>query len=231
MSQPTGGRSEIATLWGIGSYQVGDELVTFPVAETDLQRDMETARKNLETLGVTRGSRALVTSMLAEAAQYWPVQIGLLMAGTQMSCADASRFDAFRTRMFLHGPRYDVAIGISSNVLTGLDDLGEPIGALFSVVPVVAARNEAVERLRAAGVPARLWLHVGPTIAVECEAGAGAHIDGDEWAVEADGDEVRITARKERAARIVGDRTGLRADIAREPCRCGRLDVRLLPRP
>jgi len=218
-----------ATLWGIGSYRVGDEFVTFPVADADLQRDMATANKNLATLGVERGARALVTSMLAEAAQYWPVQIGLLMAGTQMSCADASRFDAFRTRMFLRGPTYDTAIGISGAVLDGLDDLDVPIGELFSVVPVVAARAEAVERLRAAGVPARLWLHVGPTIAVECDVGAGAHIDADEWAVEADSDEIRITARNPRAATIDAAPTGLRATVLTDPCACGRADARILP--
>ena len=217
-------------LWGIGSYAVDDELVTFPVADADLQRDMRTASKNLATLGVERGSRALVTSMLAEAAQYWPVQIGLLMAGTQMSCADASRFDAFRTRMFLRGPSYDTAIGISGAVLDGLADLEQPLGELFSVVPVVAARAEAVERLRADGIPARLWLHVGPTIAVECTPGAGAHVDDDEWAVASDGGEIRITARNPRAAMIDGARTGVRAEVLTDPCACGRTDVRLLPR-
>ncbi|MGH9026022.1 MAG: hypothetical protein ACRDWD_07895 [Acidimicrobiia bacterium] len=220
-----------STLWGIGSYRVGDDLVTFPVSEDDLQRDILTAQKNLSSLGVERGKRALVTSMLAEGAQYWPVQIGLLMAGTQMSCADASRSDAFRTRMFLNGPTYDVAVGISGDVLDGLLDLDASLGELFGRVPVVAARSDAIGRLRDAGVEARLWLHVGPTIAVECDTGGGAHVDGEEWRVESDGGEVRVSARNVRAARIDGVPTGVRAEIVGEPCGCGRADVRLVPTP
>lgn len=216
-------------LWGVGSYRVDGELVAFPVSEADLQRDVATAQKNLASLGVERGMRALVTSMLAEGAQYWPVQIGLLMTGTQMSCADASRFDAFRTRMFLNGPHYDLAIGINGAVLDGLADLDAPLGDLFARVPVVAARAEAVGRLRAAGIDPRLWLHVGPTVAVECAARAGAHVDSDEWTVESDRGEVRITARRPRATRIEGVATGLRAEIVAEPCACGRADVRLAP--
>lgn len=215
-------------LWGIGSYRVGDDLVAFPVSEADLQRDIATGQKNLASLGVEQGMRALVTSMLAEGAQYWPLQIGLLMAGTQMSCADASRFDAFRTRMFLNGPRYDLALGISGDVLDGLADLDAPLGDLFARVPVVAARAEAIGRLRVAGVDARLWLHVGPTIAVECDARAGAHIDDDEWIVGSDGGELRITGRNPRAAAVDGVPTGVRAEIVTGPCECGRGDVRLV---
>jgi hypothetical protein len=218
-----------AALWGVGSFRVGDELRTYPVGEDDLQRDVATAQKNLTALGIERGMRVLVTSMLAEAAQYWPVQIALLMAGTQMSCADASRADAFRTGMFLRGPRYDAAVGISGDVLDGLADLGAPLGELFSSVPVIAARGEAAPRLRAAGLRPRSWLHVGPTIAVECDALAGAHVDGDEWDVESDGGEIRITARKPRAAPIDHQPTGLRAEVVIDACACGRTDARVVP--
>lgn len=222
--------TETGRLWGVGSYRVGADLVTFPVSEGDLQRDVATAQKNLASLGVERGMRALVTSMLAEAAQYWPVQIGLLMTGTQMSCADASRFDAFRTRMFLNGPHYDLAVGINGAVLDGLADLDASLGELFAPVPLVAARAEAIGRLRAAGIDPRLWLHVGPTIAVECAARAGAHVDSEEWEVEADGGEVRITARHPRAARIEDLATGLAAEIVADRCACGRADARLVLR-
>jgi hypothetical protein len=217
------------TLWGVGTYCVGDEVVTFPVGEDDLHRDIATAQKNLAALGLEPGMRALVTSMLAEAAQYWPVQIGLLMGGTQMSCADASRADAFRTNMFLHGPRYDAAVGISGDVLNGLDDLGVSLGELFSRVPVIAARAEAAPRLRDAGLQPRLWLHVGPTIAVECDARVGAHIDEDEWDVDSDGGEIRITAHKARAAPIDHQPTGLPAEIVTGRCECGRGDARIVP--
>ena len=50
-----------------------------------------------------------------------PLQIGLLMTQAQFSLADASRFDAFRTAMFLRAMHYDVVLGLNPEVLDGLD--------------------------------------------------------------------------------------------------------------
>jgi len=156
-------------LWGVGSYRVGDEILPYPVSQDDHGRDISSAMKALKSLGVHGESRALVLSMLSEAAQYWPLQIGLLMSQAQFSLADASRFDAFRTAMFLRAMHYDVVLGINTDVLDGLDDLGHAYDDVFGKVPVLAARAGAHERLRAAGLSPRWWLHLGPTVAVECD--------------------------------------------------------------
>ena len=218
-----------APLWGVGSFRVGDEIVAYPVAQEDHHRDIGGAPKALATLGVHERSRVLVLSMLSEAAQYWPLQIGLLMSQAQFSLADASRFDAFRTAMFLHAMHYDVVLGLNSDVLDGLDDLGHEYSEIFGSVEVLAARAGAHERLRDAGLAPRWWLHVGPTIAVECAALEGAHVDPDEWAVEVDGGEVLITANRPRAMTIDRLRTGVRAELVTSKCSCGRDDPRLVP--
>lgn len=218
-------------LWGVGSFRAGDAIVPYPVSQDDHARDISAATKAVGSLGIHDRSRALVLSMLSEAAQYWPVQIALLVAGAQFSLADASRFDAFRTAMFLRAMHYDVVLGINTEVLDGLDDLGCEHAEVLGAVPVLAARSGAYERLREAGLAPRWWLHVGPTIAVECEELAGAHIDADEWAVEADtAGEVLVTARNRRAARIDRQRTGVFGHIAAERCDCGRADPRVVPR-
>lgn len=217
-------------LWGVGSYSVGDEIVTYPVSPDDSRRDMGTAAKALASLGVQAGSRVLVVSMLSEAAQYWPVQIGLLMAQAQFSLADASRFDAFRTVMFIRAMHYDAVVGVNNDVLDGLDDLGTAYDEVFGPVGIVAARAGAHERLREAGLDPRWWLHVGPTIAVECRARAGAHVDGDEWSVQASaGGEVLVTARRARAATIDRQSTGVFGAVITDPCACGRDDPRVVP--
>ena len=218
-----------APLWGVGSFRVGDAIVPYPVSQEDHGRDIATAMKALKSLGIHDRSRALVLSMLSEAAQYWPVQIGLLVSKAQFSLADASRFDAFRTAMFLRAMHYDVVLGINTEVLDGLDDLGHAYPEVFNGVVVLAARSGAYERLRDAGLSPRWWLHVGPTVAVECDARAGAHIDGDEWSVEVQDGEVLVSARNERAASIHRLPTGIEAEIVTEPCTCGRSDPRIRP--
>ena len=219
-----------APLWAIGSFRVGDDMVTYPVSKDDNGRDIGGAAKALRSLGVGSHSRVLVVSMLSNAAQYWPVQIGLLMSQAQFSLADASRYDAFRTNMFLRAMHYDVVLGVNDDVLDGLDDLELGYPAVFADVPIVAADAGAHTRLRAAGLDPWWWLHLGPATAVECEAREGAHIDGREWAVEVGDDgELLVSARNERAATVERQRTGIDGTILTTPCPCGRDDARIVP--
>lgn len=216
-------------LWGVGTFRVGDEAVDFPVGTEDVARDVRSAERALGSLGVGGGSRVLVVSQLSEAAQYSPLLVALVSLGAQLSCAEATRFDAFRTEMFLRVLRYDAVVGVSADVLDGLADLGRPLAAVFAGVPVVAARAGAHGRLREAGVAARWWLHVGPTIAVECGRGAGAHVDGEEWEVEDEGGEILVSARRPRAAKVDRQRTWIPGTVLAEPCGCGRADPRIVP--
>ena len=219
-----------APLWGVGSFRVGDDIVTYPVSKDDNGRDIGGAAKALRSLGVDSHSRVLVVSMLSNAAQYWPVQIDLLMNQAQFSIADASRYDAFRTNMFLRAMHYDVVLGINEDVLDGLDDLSMSYTDVFADVPIVAAGAGAHARLRAAGLDPWWWLHLGPTTAVECAAREGAHIDGSEWAIEVgDGGEILVSASNERAATIERQRTGVHGTVLSARCSCGRDDARVVP--
>ncbi|MEX0666635.1 MAG: hypothetical protein WD598_17930 [Acidimicrobiia bacterium] len=218
-----------APLWGVGSFRVGDQMPAYAVSQDDHGRDISTAMKAVASLGLQKKKRALVLSMLSEAAQYWPVQIALLVSKAQFSLADASRFDAFRTAMFLRAMQYDVVLGINTDVLDGLDDLGHAYADIFAKVPVLSARAGAYERLRDAGLSPRWWLHVGPTVAVECDQLQGAHVDGDEWELDSERGEVLISARKPRAATIDRLHTAVQGEIVTEVCACGRSDPRVIP--
>jgi hypothetical protein len=70
---------------------------------------------------------------------------------------------------------------------------------------------------------------VGPTVAVECDQLQGAHIDDEEWELDAEGGEVLISARKPRAAAIDRLHTAVRGEIVTEACPCGRTDPRIVP--
>jgi len=218
-----------ADLWGIGSFRVGERILPYPVSKDDHNRDIGTSMKAVSSLGIHETSRALVLSMLSEAAQYWPLQIALLVGKAQFSLADASRFDAFRTAMFLKAMHYDVVLGINTDVLDGLDDLGHGYADIFGGAPVLAARAGAYERLRDAGLSPRWWLHVGPTVTVECGELAGAHVDDSEWALDAADGEILVTARNPRAATIDRLATGVHGEIATDACACGRADPRIVP--
>lgn len=209
-------------LWGIGCFPVGDELVTFPVGQTDLERDIGSALKATSRLGFGAGTRTLIVSRQAEAAQYWPFQIAALATGTKLSAADSTRFDAFRVAMFLRQSPYDTVLGVTTDTLDGLEeDLGLDLATVFGGA-VVGAHPGAAARLRAADVTVRDWIAVGPTIAVACEAGS-AHVDGDEWALHVRDGELRISARRSRAATVDDQPTGLRG-TAGDGCACGADD-------
>ena len=211
-----------APLWGVGSFRVGDDIVTYPVSKDDNGRDIGGAAKALRSLGVLECSRAG-----AAAAALWATLDRVVYGAT---IADASRYDAFRTNMFLRAMHYDVVLGINEDVLDGLDDLSMSYTDVFADVPIVAAGAGAHARLRAAGLDPWWWLHLGPTTAVECAAREGAHIDGSEWAIEVgDGGEILVSASNERAATIERQRTGVHGTVLSARCSCGRDDARVVP--
>jgi hypothetical protein len=132
--------------------------------------------------------------------------------------------------MFLRAMHYDAVIGINVDVLDGLDDLGHSYDSVFGRTPVLSARAGAYERLRDGGLSPRWWLDLGPAIAVECNARAGAHVDADEWSVEEDGGVILVSARNSRAATVDRLRTDVEGEIVIEECACGRTDPRVVPR-
>jgi hypothetical protein len=215
-------------LWGVGTYRAGSDLVPYALSYEDVQRDIRGAVAALRSLGVERGSPVLIVSMLSEAAQYWPVVCATIALGARLSCADASRFDAFRVAMFLRGTRYRAVVGINEDVLDGLADLDVDPIQLFQDAGLVGARASAYKRIRDAGVhTARRWLHAGPALAVECSAGA-VHADGGEWRLtERDGD-ILITSTAERATVVRDLPTSIRGRIGNAPCPCGRADPAIL---
>jgi hypothetical protein len=216
-------------LWGIGCFRRGGETVTFPVGTADVTRDLASAARALATLSIGRGARVLLISRLSEAAQYGPLQSALVTTGARLSSAEATRFDAFRTAMFLSRLRYDAVLGLDGEVLDGIGDLGRGLTEVFGAAAVIGARADAYPRLCEEGLKPRLWLHLGPAIAVECGERGGAHVDGEEWSLEMDRGEVLISARKPRRAKIERERTGLRGTVTSGRCGCGRSDPRVVP--
>src|SRR5690606_17008492 len=119
--------------------------------------------------------------------------------------------------------------GITAAVLDGLEALGHDPRKLLAG-RVVWARPDAHARLKdAADINLRLWMEVGPALAMQCAHGEGAHIDRLEWRVENIDGEVVLSSRLERAVTFENYHTGIKARVEHGSCACGSADPRVIP--
>ncbi len=165
---------------------------------------MGSAGRTLASLGITAGTRVLFCSMLSEAGQFWPLTVGAMLSGAQLSCADASEGDAPRVAMFTRLVEYRAVLGVTGAILDGLDALGHPYPEVFGAVEIIGARPDAYERLREGGLHPHHFVCCGPAIAVGVAPSAPARFDADEWELEIDTDgRVLVTSLQPRATPFV----------------------------
>jgi hypothetical protein len=200
---------EAPSTWGIARFLVGDEPVEWVISQAEIGRDAQSAGAALQRLGFTAGDRMLVVSMLADAPHFWPFSIAALMGGGQLSYADASPFDAYRTAMFLRTLRYRAVLALTDGVLDGLDQAGHDAAALLADVPIVVARGGAGERLAARGVASHAMALLGPAVALAPAAGAPPEVDPELWDLESIDGQLVVTSRTERAQPFVRQPTGV----------------------
>jgi hypothetical protein len=137
-----------------------------------------------------------------------------MVRGAQLSCADATRADAMRVAMFTRDLEYRAVLGITSDVLDGLDDLGLDHAATLGPVPVLGARPGAYERLADAGLSPYRFVLAGPAVAVGIEPGGPALFDPDEWVLAADADgRVTVTSMRPRATTFTATPTRVRGTV------------------
>src|SRR5436309_5201118 len=139
-------------LWAIGSYDDAcGARVPWRITHEEIGRDIGHATALLTELGIG-GKRALWCSMLSQAGQFWPYVCGTVLAGGQLSCADATYGEAMRVSMFLRLMAYDAVFGVTEAVLDGLDALGRGPADVFAGVRILGAHPGAYERLVGVGL-------------------------------------------------------------------------------
>jgi hypothetical protein len=201
-------------LWGVGRYDGADGPVDWEISHDEIQRDIAGATRRLEDLGVGGGDRVLFCSCLAEAGSFWPFLVAAMVRGAQLSCADGTRADAMRVAMFTRDLEYRAVLGISTEVLDGLDDLGLDYAATLGSVPVIGARPGAYERLVDAELSPHRFVLVGPAVAVGTEPGGPAALDPDEWELATDADgRVTVTSMRPRATTFTATPTRVRGTV------------------
>ena len=110
-----------------------------------------------------------------------------------------------------------------NEVLEGLKMMGHDAAAVFKG-RTVWARPDAYDAVKAMpGVAARRVVLVGPALALECAKG-GLHIDGREWDVTVEGEELVLSSRQYRIDPVSGLKTGLPGALTDTPCACGSPD-------
>lgn len=201
------------TLWGIGSYEDGTGRRPWEIGHDEIRRDMGAGAQALAGLGIGGGDRVLFCSMLAESGQFWPLIVGSMLSGAQLSCADASEGDAIRVAMFTRLLQYRAVLGITEAILDGLDALGHAYADVFAGVEVVGARPGAYERLGAAGLAPHWFVLCGPAVAIAPAPGEPAYADADEWELGSDAGRVTVTARRDRATTFDRAPTGVRGEV------------------
>ena len=70
---------------------------------------------------------------------------------------------------------------------------------------------------------ARRVVLIGPALALECAKG-GLHIDGREWEVVVDNEELVLSSRQHRIDPVSGLKTGFSGRLTDMPCACGSPD-------
>ncbi len=201
-------------LWGIGSYEDGTARVPWEISHAEIQRDMGSAARTLATLGITTGTRVLFCSMLSEAGQFWPLTVGAMLSGAQLSCADANEGDALRVAMFTRLVEYRAVLGVTGAILDGLDALGHTYAEVFGDVEIVGARPDAYRRLVEAGLHPHHFVCCGPAVAAGVAPGAPARLDTDEWQLDTDaGGRILVSNLQPRATAFVRAGTAVYGEL------------------
>jgi hypothetical protein len=195
--------------WGVARFLVGGEPVEWVLSQDEIRRDAVSAGASLSRLGFVAGDRLLVVSLLSEAPHFWPFSLAGLMAGGQLSYADASPFDAYRSAMFLRTLRYRAVFALTDGVLDGLDQGGHDIAALLAGVPAVVARGGATDRLAALGIAAHRLELLGPAVALAPAPGEPPEVDPELWDLDAVDGQIFVTSLTERAQPFVRQATGV----------------------
>jgi hypothetical protein len=203
----------VTALWGIGTYVDGNGArAPWEISHDEINRDIGVATSVLGELGVA-GDGALWCSMLSQSGQFWPYICGTVMAGARLSCADATAGEAARVAMFLRLMSYGAVFGVTDAILDGLDDMGKSYGEVFAGVRIIGAGPGAYERLADAGLTPTRFVACGPALAFGREPGGPAFVAEAEWHLDADGGQMRVTARQPRAQTFARTPVGVRGHI------------------
>lgn len=218
-------------LFAIGRFVTGRREHALPSTYSEVERDAHYADRVLSALGLGTEAFVVIVGMYSEAPFLYPFQEALFRRKVPCLCIDDTESDAVRLLAAFERLPVQGVIGLGAATLTGVRQRLPSLGERLNQLAFVAARPDAWGALERAGVFSAVRMALlGPAVAIECRARVGLHVDPDEWAVGALGQEVVISNRRARAFRSQQIRTGLLGTIVESPCSCELEGPRVIPR-
>jgi hypothetical protein len=207
------------TIFGIGSYRAGHAQVDFEIGWAEFERDVRWAHRVVATWQILAGDHVVLSTPNYEAPWTSPLVRALRTLGTVNSNVEPYNWDARRSATFLRLLPVKAYVGMSAPVATSLLDTGS--AELLTSVPLLLARPDAVQPLRAKGLEPAVLAMLGPALALECPERAGAHLDPAEWRVEAVGGALVLNTVGARAHIARDLDLGVTGEVDDSPCTCG----------
>lgn len=199
-----------------------------PVSERELARTEAFFRRVLASDWELRGRFGLIVGTQADAPFLAPFERALMARGVIVCNSEANSWDGARTEATVR--RFDVALVavVTGIVLDAIGNAGfDPVALLRG--KIVWASGEGFERLKGAeGIDLRRWIPLGPAVALEGRHRGGAHYDGREWMIEAEGETTYVTSRLDRAMPFDRLPVDLSCSINEAPCPGGALGPRIV---
>jgi hypothetical protein len=212
----------------VGRYFVGSEPIFLPLSVREMSRAAEFLGTVIDTFGITPRRSILLVCLFEEAAQFVPIEEALMERGIILTNAEASIYDGGRAESVLR--RFDVAavLGLNGALLDSMLALDIDVEKALAG-KIVWARPDAYDRLTSmTGFSLRRYLEVGPTVGLECVAGAGAHVDAREFSYDDEGGEIRVSSRLLRVLPLDQAPTGVKGRVDHGVCTCGVADPRVI---
>lgn len=185
--------------------------MAYPMSHRDIEADTRWGERFLASVGVVAGDTVAVSVACSELGHFWPYESAVERLNACVAMAENISFDARRTEMFLRRFQVRAALGVSEEVLNGLDMAGLSLHKTFASTPLVFARDGAADRLQQAGLAPWRMVTLGPLFAFVSPQGK-VHYDQDEWLLESIGGEVHVTARQSRALPLFRLPIGIKAE-------------------
>lgn len=216
-------------VWGVGQIRLGSTVRKFPVTYEELLRDSAWAGQQLARHQLPRGKFMMIVSMSNEGAHIQPFDAAAASAGIPLCQVDAVAYEAPRIISVLKNLPLALVLGMPLSIIGALAAADVDIGSMFSETTVLV-RPEASEEWRAHTSAPRVshWYPLGPAVALDCPAAAGAHVNGAEWDVHASGTELLVSGLVNGRQQLADVPSGRHGHVVTARCECGSDDPRIV---
>jgi hypothetical protein len=198
--------------WMIGCIRTGSLTFPHPLTARDIAADAKFAKTMFGKIGIAAGATVLFTSASSEYGQFWPYEQALETLGACVAVAENLNFDAGRSEMFMRRLDVELAFGVGSAILDGMQMMGLDAATAFARAGKICARAEAAGRFEEMGFKPWRLVNFGPAFGFVSPTGESFY-DRDEWLIEAPVGEVLISARVARGNPLIRFPTGVSATI------------------